>query len=113
MQVKIAARHGQLSPATQAKITEKAEKLLKYFDRVSEILVTVDLEHRDNHHGAIKVELQLSVEHAEDIVAAEVAGELFMALDSAVHKVEQQIKKLKEKMIDGHRQPGHKTFEAP
>lgn len=113
MQVKIAARHGQLSPATQAKITEKAGKLQKYFDRVSEITVTVDLEHRDNHHDAIKVELQVSAEHTEDFVAAEVAEELFAALDSAVHKVEQQIKKHKEKMIDGHRQPGHKTFESP
>ena len=74
MQVKIAARHGQLSSATQAKITEKAGKLQKYFDRVSEILVTVDLEHRDNHHNAIKVELQVSAEHAEDFVAAEVAS---------------------------------------
>jgi ribosome-associated translation inhibitor RaiA len=36
-----------------------------------------------------------------------------MALDGAMHKVEQQIKKHKEKMIDGHRQPGHKTFETP
>jgi putative sigma-54 modulation protein len=113
VQVNIAARHGQLSPATQAKITEKAEKLQKYFDRVSAINVTVDLEHRDNHHDAIKVELQVSAERTEDFVAAEVAAELFMALDSAVHKVEQQIKKYKEKRIDGHRQPGRKTFESP
>jgi ribosome-associated translation inhibitor RaiA len=57
--------------------------------------------------------LKVSAEHAEDFVAAEVASELFMALDGAMHKVEQQIKKHKEKMIDGHRQPGHKTFETP
>lgn len=113
MQVKIAARHGQLSPATQGKIVEKAEKLQKYFDRVSAINVTVDLEHRDNHHDAIKVELQVSAERAEDFVATEVADELFAALDSAVHKVEQQIRKHKEKIIDGHRQPGRKTFESP
>lgn len=113
MQVNIAARHGQLSPATQAKIVEKAERLNKYFDRVSAINVTVDLEHRDQHHDAIKVELQVSAEHVEDFVATEVAAELFAALDSAIHKVEQQIRKHKEKMIDGHRQPGRKNFETP
>ena len=113
MQVNIAARHGQLSATTQAKITEKAEKLRRYFDRVSAINVTVDLECRDNHHDALKVELQVSAEHTEDFVATEVADELFAALDSAIHKVEQQIRKHKEKTIDGHRQPGRKTYEAP
>jgi ribosome-associated translation inhibitor RaiA len=43
----------------------------------------------------------------------EVAAELFAAFDSAVHKVEQQIKKHKEKVIDGHRQPTRRTFESP
>ena len=113
MQVNIAARHGQLSPATQAKITEKAEKLQKYFDRVSASVVTVDLEHRKDHHGVIKVELQVSAEHTEDFVSTEVADELFAALDGAIHKVEQQIKRHKEKMIDGHSQPGRKNFESP
>lgn len=113
MQVNISARHGHLSPPTQQKIGEKVEKLKRYFDRVSAIVVTVDLEYRENHHEAIKVEVQVSAERTEDFVASETADELFAALDGAVHKVEQQIKKHKEKNIDVHRQPGRKNFEAP
>lgn len=113
MQVNISARHGHLSPANQQKITEKVEKLNRYFDRVSAINVTIDLEYRENHHEAIKVEVHVSAERTEDFVASETADELFAALDGAVHKVEQQIKKHKEKTIDVHRQPGRKHFEAP
>lgn len=113
MQVNISARHGHLSPTNQQKITEKVEKLSRYFDRVSAINVTVDLEHRDQHHEAVWVEVQVSAEHTDDFVATEIADELFAAVDGVVRKVEQQIKKHKEKTIDGHRQPGRKHFEVP
>ena len=113
MQVNISARHGHLSPANQQKINEKVDKLKRYFDRVSAINVTVDLEYRENHHDVIRVEVQVSAEHTEDFVATETAAELFAALDGAVHKVEQQIKKHKERTIEGHRQPGKKHFEEP
>ena len=111
MQVNITARHGHLSPNNQQKISEKVEKLTRYLDRVSAIVVLVDLEYRENHHEAVKVELQVSAEHADDFVSTETAIDLFAALDGAIHKVEQQIRKHKEKIIDGHRQPGRKHFE--
>ena len=44
MQVKISARHGHLSEATQEFIRDKAEKLLHYFGRLTMIQVTVDLK---------------------------------------------------------------------
>ena len=47
MQTTISARHGHLSPGTQARITEKVEALRKFFDRLTAIEVTVDLEHAD------------------------------------------------------------------
>ena len=47
MQIKISARHGHLSDETQAKIKEKLEKLPRFYDRLTAIDVTVDLEHRE------------------------------------------------------------------
>ena len=44
VQVKISARHGHLGEATQQFIREKAEKLLRYFERLTSIDVTVDLK---------------------------------------------------------------------
>ena len=37
MQTNISARHGHLSSSTQERITEKVEKLNRYFDRLTAI----------------------------------------------------------------------------
>ena len=109
MQVSISARHGHLSPTTQEKITEKIQKIKRFFDRVSAIEVTVDLEHRDT----VGVEVRVSAEHTADFVASESAKELFVALDSVVHKLEQQLRKHKEKIQTGRRQAGRNQTEMP
>jgi putative sigma-54 modulation protein len=108
VQVRISARHGHLGASTQDKITEKTEKLNRFFDRLSAIEVTVDLEHRE----AVKVEVCVSAEHTADFVASD-EGELFAALDRVIHKLEQQLRKHKEKIQTGHRQPGRKQMEVP
>ncbi len=108
MLVSISARHGHLSAGTQEKITEKAEKLRRLLDRVTAIQVTVDLEHEE----APVVELQVTAEHFDPFVAREQAGTVFAALDGAIHKIEQQLRKQKEKRITGHRTPGRKQMEV-
>ena len=109
MQISISARHGHLSATTQTKITDKVDRLQKFFDRLTGIQVTVDLEHRD----AVRVEVRISAEHAPDLMAIETSGELFAALDVVVHKLEQQLRKHKERIQTGHRQPGRKQIEVP
>lgn len=99
MQVRISTRHGNVSDATQEKIIAKVEKLNRIFERLSEITVTVDLERRD----APSVDLRVSAEHKHDFVAAAQAEELMAALDLALHKLEQQIRRYKEKIQDRHR----------
>lgn len=108
MQVNISARHGHLSADTQAKIGEKVEKLRRIFDRVTAIQVTADLEHRD----APSVELRLSAEHTSDFVATESSSTVMAALDGAIHKIEQQLRKHKEKRRE-HRSQGLGRAEAP
>ena len=108
MQVKISARHGHLSADTQAKITEKVEKLRRLFDRVSAIEVTVDLEHRESP----SVEVRLSVERTDDFVATGEAATIMAALDEVVHKIEQQLRKHKDKRR-GHRTQKAGRVESP
>jgi putative sigma-54 modulation protein len=98
VQVNISARHGDLSSDTQEKIRDKVERLRRLFDRVSAIEVTVDLEHRESP----TVELRLSVEHNDDFVARADSGTVIAALDGAIHKAEQQLRKHKDKRR-GHR----------
>jgi len=109
VQVRISARHGHLSTATQEKINDKVERLRKYFDRLTAIQVTVDLKHRES----VGVEARVSAEHTADFVATETAVELFAGLDAVLRKLEQQLRKHKERIQTGHRQPGRKQRDIP
>lgn len=102
VQISISARHGQLSEPTRAKITAKLEKLSRVFDRLTAIEVAVDLEHQETP----EVELRVSAEHKHDFQARERSDSLMAAVDVATHKIEQQLRKYKEKVQERHRGPG-------
>ena len=108
MQTTITARHGHLSAATQERITEKVEAVRKFFDRITAIGVTVDLEHRDQP----SVELQVRAEHHDAFVALQQADNVFAALDGAIDKMENQLRRFKERLKE-HRATGHKHLEPP
>ena len=101
MQVRISTRRGDLSQATQDKITKKVEKLQKFFDRLTSVDVTVDLTKADEP----TLEVVTSAEHAGSFVARDSSKDLFGSLDAIITKLEQQIKKYKEKIQD-HSRPG-------
>ena len=98
MQIKISARHGHLNEASQDFIREKAEKLLRFFDRLTSIEVTVDLK-EDNR----QVEFLVSAEHKHDFVARESNQDILAAVDQVVDKLEGQLRRYKEKVQDHRR----------
>lgn len=100
MQVKISARHGHLSDSAQETIRDKAQKLLHYFERLTFIEVTVDLQ-----EDAKTVEVLVSAEHKHDFVARESNGEIQIALDLALDKLVHQLRRYKEKIQDHRRTP--------
>ncbi len=100
MQIKISARHGHLSDATQQFIREKAEKLLHIFQRLTMIEVLVDFKEDDT-----LVEFLVSAEHKHDFVASERNKDVLSAVDLVLHKLEQQVRKYKEKIQDHRRTP--------
>ncbi len=102
MQINISTRHGHLSDATRAKLTAKLEKLARLFERLSAIEMTVDLEREESP----SVDVRVSAEHKHDFVAAEQADDLMAAVDGVIHKLEQQLRKYKEKIQDHHRSTG-------
>ncbi|MGB1709017.1 MAG: ribosome hibernation-promoting factor, HPF/YfiA family [Rubripirellula sp.] len=107
MQVNVSARHGSLQPGDQELLVEKAEKLRRLYDRINAIEVTVDLQQLDKP----SIEIQVSVEHADDCVATAESSTVIAALDTAIPKVEQQLRRLKEKKT-GHRATGHKHIDT-
>ncbi|MEQ8849212.1 ribosome-associated translation inhibitor RaiA [Botrimarina sp.] len=109
MQIQVTARHGHLSEETQDKLKAKAEKLTRHFDRLTSIEVVVDLQDASKP----KVDLLVSAEHKHDFRAHEQTPNLLTSMESAVHKMDQQLRKYKERIIENHRDPEAKRTLPP
>ncbi|MCC7476181.1 MAG: ribosome-associated translation inhibitor RaiA [Pirellulales bacterium] len=99
MQIQVSTRHGQLSEASQQKIAGKAEKLLRIFDRLTAIGIIVDL----TDEAQPRVDLKVSAEHKHDFVAHDQSESLMGSVDTVLHRMEQQLRKYKEKVQEHHR----------
>jgi putative sigma-54 modulation protein len=98
VQIKISARHGHLSESTQSFIQEKAEKLMRFFDRLTSIEITVDLK-----DDLRTVEFLVSAEHKHDFVARASDSDIHACVDMVIDKLEGQLRRYKEKVQDHRR----------
>ena len=99
MQINVSTRHGSISEATEAKVIAKVEKLDRYFERLTQITVVIDLKKADEP----LVDINVSAEHKHDFVASYQSADLWGCIDQAMHKLEIQIKKYKEKVQTHHK----------
>jgi len=99
VQIQISTRHGHLSDVSQERIAAKAEKLLRIFERLTAIEVIVDLKDEDTP----SVDIKVSAEHKHDFVAHDQSSSLMASVDTVVHRLEQQLRKYKEKVQERHR----------
>ena len=105
MQVEVTCRHGSIDTESNAYIVRKSEKLLTFFERVTAIGVTVDFE-----GGRVKVEMLVDAEHKHNFVASSTGENTIAEFDKTLSKMEQQIKKYKEKLQDHRRDPAMNEF---
>ena len=96
MHIEVSCRHGDVPEPTKAYIVRKCEKLLTYFERVTQIDVVVDFEGPD--HRRVGVEIQVDAEHKHDFIAKDTGEDVGQTFDKALHKMEQQIHKYKERV---------------
>jgi len=101
VQIRVATRHGHLSEASQEAIQAKAEKLTRLFDRLSSIEFVVDLKESATPH----IDLKVSAEHKHDFVANHRSDNLMGSVEAVVQKMEQQLRKYKDKVQSRHRKP--------
>ena len=97
MHIEITTRHGSLEPEQQDYLRHKAEKLPKYFSR----LMSIEVEVEPRKHVWL-VEVFVSAEHKHDFVARDEAATPEMAIDGCIHKIEQQLRRYKEKVQHHH-----------
>src|SRR5258708_16028938 len=100
VQIKIATRHGHLNDATQKFIQEKAQKLLRYFERLTMIEVTVDLQGDEK-----VVEFLVQAEHKHDFVARESHADLLAALYLLLANLQGQFRRHNKKIQNNPRTP--------
>jgi putative sigma-54 modulation protein len=99
VQIQVSMRHGHLSDASQEKIAAKFGKLTRIFDRLTAIEVIVDL----TDSAAPRVDGNVSAEHKHDFVAHDQSENLMTSVDTVVRRLEQQLRKYKEKVQERHR----------
>ncbi len=94
MQITITARHFELTKAIRDYVETSCLKVKKYFDHIINIHVTLALENSRNiceiALHASKFNLQSQAEEMD----------MYLSIDTALDKMEAQIKKLKERVTD-------------
>ena len=100
MQVEITCRHGSVNSEFHEYVTRKSEKLLNYFERVTAIQVTFDFE-----DDRVRAEILVDAEHKHDFVTHHVgeSTNIGAVFEQTLAKMEQQIRKYKEKLQDHRR----------
>ena len=108
MRISVSTRHGQLAQETQEKISQKLEKLGRFHDKISSAEVKIDLKEGKEP----SVEVRVAVDRTSDFVSRTSGTNLIGAGDGAVHKMEEQLKKHKKKLIDQHRDAARRAVQS-
>lgn len=95
MEVKIIAKHGELADSIQETMKEKVSKLPRFFERTTGIEVVADMSHSEP-----ELEIIVSAEGTTDFFAKDKGTNVIVALDKTIAKIEQQLKKHKEKLTE-------------
>ena len=104
MQINVQTLKGSLSDSTKDKIVAKIVKLARFVDRVAGIEAIVNCETQD----VFRVEVVVTTELKKDFRADCSSGDLLGCVDQAVEKIEQQMRKLKEKLTEHHAKDARK-----
>lgn len=104
MEISVSQRHGHIHPDTRSYIEKKLPKLSHLFERLTSLRCTVDFQKNEP-----EVELLVSAEHKHDFVARERQATVEAAFDLALGKMEQQLRKYKERVQEHHKRSASET----
>lgn len=93
----------KVSPATKAYAEEKAMKLTKYYDRIQEIEVVLDIA--DKSLGTFEVEIIVHGEHKHMFIAKHQGDDANLCVDHCVRTLERQLSD-HHKVVKNRKHPG-------
>jgi putative sigma-54 modulation protein len=98
MKVKIEERHMEQSDPLREYAIQKSESLQKFFDGIISVEVTMDVE---KERRLVTVFAHLI--NKKVAKASAESDDMYVSIDSAMDKLERQLKKIKEKLKDKHK----------
>ena len=96
MQLSVTGHHIEVTDSLKNYVTSKVEKIERHFDLVTDVHCILKVEKL--RHTA---EATVSVNGGK-IFADSTDEDMYAAIDSLVDKLERQVRKYKEKMVDHH-----------
>src|SRR6185369_4297991 len=85
-------RHMDVTPPLKSYAEQKANKLMKYYDRIQEIEVVFDAG-----KDTTRVEMIVNAEHKNMFIAHHDEGTAYACVDACVDKLERQLSEHKKK----------------
>lgn len=102
MQVSVTGHQIDVTPSLRDYVNSKVEKLERHFDLVSDIHCILKVEKLQH-----KAEATVSVNGGK-IYADAIEQDMYAAIDGLVDKLDRQVIKYKEKLVDHHARHSHK-----
>jgi putative sigma-54 modulation protein len=91
--VVVSSRHMDVTPPLKSYAEQKANKLVKYYDRIQEIEVVFDAG-----KDATRVEMIVNAEHKNMFIAHHNEGDAYACIDGCIDKLERQLSDHKKKL---------------
>ena len=102
MQLSLTGHHVEVSAPLKDYVVSKIEKIHRHFDHVLDVHCIFTVEHlRHKAEATVKV-------NGGTIYADATEDDMYAAIDGLVDKLNRQIRKHKEKMVDHHARDSHK-----
>jgi len=92
----ITGKHVEITEALRAHAQDKTSKLPRFYSSINQVEVIID----GNDGGKISVEIIARGGHSNVFVVTESGEDAYACIDVAVHKLERQLRRKKEKQRD-------------
>ena len=102
MQLNVSGHHIEVTDALRGYVETKIEKIERHFDLVSDVSCVLTVE-KLRH----KAEARVNV-NGGTIYADNTEEDMYAAIDGLVDKLERQVRKYKEKLVDHRAREAHK-----
>ncbi len=102
MQLNLTGHHIDITEALRKRVADKVAKIERHFDHLTHIHVILTVE-KQRHKAEAKVNVP-----GETLFAESVGGDMYVAIDTLVDKLDRQVKKFKEKLTNHHAREAHK-----